>query len=320
MLARKYQAFPGDRYISDLKKAAKSSRSWIGALRIAILISAVADLYIMWDLVCLALDETKPVDLIPSLLSGGTEHLLAGGTTFFITLSLVLSYLFIGHLVGKKAREYKEFRNASSLVVTIVASLVEALALVCIAFFRLVCKVLEAGLSGGSGMSSGAFSEFSDASASAGLGWEVFTPAGFADFLAGGVSDNVLVDAAIDAAVLAAIMFLGAFLSMVVAYYKGDPIAGRTLRSAQANLHNDSRAYWLAYYRAAADPAKEREYEAAERRLDREAVGVLFSLSSLASQLNGILDPADAREFRSASSLAIDHCCASTTTEGGFVS
>ena len=291
MFGRSYRAFPGDTYVADLKKAAKSSRSWVKWLWLGIFLSSVADLYIVWTLICFVTDAYDPDYVIECFMSGKVPTsllfskpeltvdgvLIPGAISLLITVALVVSYLFVGHTIGKKAREFKEFRKVSSLLSTMLAAIAEAVVLILIVYFRYRA--------------------------------EMALPDNAQAIAAG---DTLVIERAfLTVVVLAITMLLGAFLSMLVAYYEGNCVTEMILRESKAHIYDDARVYRQAYYCYASDADKERGYDKAERAIDEEAIGVAFSLSSLASQLNGIVDPADANEFRSVSKMV---------AEGGYAS
>ena len=97
--------------------------------------------------------------------------------------------------------------------------------------------------------------------------------------------------------VMTLMMALSAFLSCIYAYYSGDVISEAVYRRGKTMLPSDRALYDKVFFDQSSDIGKEREYEARERELDRRAIESAFKLGSIASQLNGMVDPADAYEF-----------------------
>lgn len=288
--SKKYEAFPGDRYIANLEIAAKASKPWVRVLWVAVLISACADFYIVWDLLAQLLEWTDPSDVLAGLRYGVFD--LEGP---FVVCALVASYIFLGRVVGKKAAEYKAFRAKSSFAIASIAFVFDCLMLVVVTilrFFSEIKKVLNLSADGANDEAFGeAVLDALTAFSSGGIG-------GFFESLG-----PVAVIAVMNALSLALVMVLGAALSMIASYYGSDPVASEKLCDAKSSLHQDSQVYEKVYFQYAADPEKDRRYEEQEQRLDEEMIGAVLQLSSLASQLNGVLDPADAQEFRQASSI-----------------
>ncbi len=246
------QAFPGDTYLADMHNAAKSGKPWTKRLLIAVVLGFFADLYFLHDTVDIAFDNASG-----SFLSF-YGWIVAG--------ALVLLYLFIGFTFGKKLRDYKSFRESSSLVSAIVAVVVLIIALVALTIFRLSAE-LEASV--GTVMNS------------------------FFSYLA--ANDYFIQISKVF--VMTLVMALSTFVSALYSYYSGDAVSEAVYRESVAALPADRALYNRVFFEHSNNIDKEREYEAQERELDRRAVESAFKLGSLASQLNGMVDPADAYEF-----------------------
>ena len=96
---------------------------------------------------------------------------------------------------------------------------------------------------------------------------------------------------------LTLMMTLSVYLSSVYAYYSGDSISEAVYRRSKAMLPADRVLFNKVFSERSNDIVKERDYEARERELDRRAVESAFKLGFIGSQLNGMVDPADAYEF-----------------------
>ena len=102
---------------------------------------------------------------------------------------------------------------------------------------------------------------------------------------------------------LITVMFAGALLEVLHAYYVDDPFTLEEERLARAHIAEDRLIYDQTFAQVAVNDQKSRAYEEQERRLDSRAISCAFRLSELAAQLNGIVDPADAQDFSEASRL-----------------
>ena len=246
------QAYPGDTYLLDTHKAADEGKPWARWLIVAVIFGFFADLYFLHDTVDVAFDNASG-----SFLSV-YSWVVAG--------ALVLLYLFIGHIGGKKLRDYKVFRVGSSLVAAIVAFAFLAIALIALTVFRLSTELDASVLS---------------------------VVRSFLSYL----SENDYVIPVSKVFVMTLVMLLSAFISALHAYYSGDAVSETVYRESVAALPSDTALYNKVFFEHSNNVEKEREYEEQERALDRRAVESAFKLASIASQLNGMVDPADAYEF-----------------------
>ena len=183
--------------------------------------------------------------------------------------ALVFLYLFIGHVFGKKLQDYIVFRDKLSLASAIVALLILVIALVALTIFRLSADANVPVIT--------AFRSFFVI-----LGGEQYRDAVSAVF------------------VMTLIMLLSAYVSALHAYYSGDAVSEAVYRKSVAALPADRAMYNRVFFEHTNDIERERQYEERERELDKRAVESAFALGSLASQLNGMVDPADAYEFMQA--------------------
>ncbi len=261
-------AFPGDTYIADLTLAAKTKRSWVLPLIGIILLSAIADIGILAKIIAVNFDYDEADPMI-----------------WFLAAVIAFCYIGIGLTAGNKAREACAFGRRTSWILFIVAFVAEVAVLFLIAWLRYRMQIESDDLKLlANGAASSSFSGGSE---------EVSAS-----------NDSASPKVLHETIFLAIIMFLGAFLSVVVAYYRTDAVTEEKARRAKAALPEDAALYSRVYFEIAANDKKDREYEAEECRLDERAVESAFRLSSLASQLNGILDPADAHDFRQMSRQA----------------
>ena len=179
---------------------------------------------------------------------------------------LVLLYILLGMLFGNKLKESIVFRSKWSAFATVIVGAVLIIALFLLTVFRLSAE-LEAGF----------FSVFNS----------------FFTYLA----SNDYVDQISKVFVMTLMMSLSAFISALYAYYRNDVISGKIYTESKAMLASDIALYNKVYFEYSDCIDKERDYELKERELDKKAVDSAFKLGSIASQLNGIVDPADAYEF-----------------------
>lgn len=257
------QAFPGDTYLEDMREAAKAGKPWAGKLIFAIVLCFFADLYFLHDTVDIAFDNVE----------GGFLSIYAWG----IAAALVLLYLYIAFVFGKKFKEYRAFGVTSSCVSAIIAAVVLLLALFFLTVFRLSSEL--------------------DSSVGEVIG-------SFFPYL----SSSDYVTEISKVFVMTLMMALSAFLSSIYAYYRGDVISEAVYRKGKTMLPSDRLLYNRVFFDYSNDVDKEREYEARERELDRRATESAFKLGSIASQLNGMVDPADAYEFIEArNALSVDY-------------
>lgn len=301
------KAFPGDTYISDLKRASKTGKAWTRLLGFAVLLSVIADFYLLQDAFAWMLGEASVTDI---LADGGSLLQVAISPSVFVCVALVVLYLVFSDIAGKKLAEFRAFHGASSLFAFLLLLLVLMVVLAFIAMVRFesIIDEVSVDVSGGFAGGFGGGDAFGGAedfgfSASSGFGApaqdDLFDP--FADFWALSSSDRV--SALIRTALITSVMMLGAFLEMVRSYCSFNPYAGEKLRLAEGCIAEDRRLYMSVYAQHAADPVKNLGYEEKERELDREAVACSFRISELAAQLNGIVDPADAHDFCAVSRL-----------------
>lgn len=117
------------------------------------------------------------------------------------------------------------------------------------------------------------------------------------------------VDVLFPAIALSLIMFIGALLEMYYAYCTYDAYAGEKKRLAESHIAEDRLLYEKVYFDIVSSPEKNLEYERRERELDRKALECAFKVNKLSTQLNSIVDPADAYDFTSIS-RSINHSVA----------
>lgn len=270
------QAFPGDTYISDLQVAAKSGKIWTKFLFSVVVLAAIADFYFMQDTLAVAAgwpavkQITEVIDtFLGNQVSGDAANPLAIAGTLIVAASMVFTYLFIGRIAGKKYKEYRSFGERQNLAEMLIALAFEVIALIGFTVIRYDGEMLQL---------------------------DPASPTFYEDYMA----------ALVMTALMTLIMVVAAFLAIFHSYVTGDSVAAATLENARASLSEDRALYDREFAKHAINPSRNRKYERRELDIDNRAIASAFRLSSLASQLNGVLDPADAYEFRQIGRMAID--------------
>lgn len=222
--------------------------------------------------------------------------------TYFVPIALLASYLCMGYLAGKKIIEFKSLRRKPALITAVIFTVFEIIVLVALFIIRCYGEVQRSGGMGGGGLTSSL--SFGSAgtltlgkSSSNGL-------SAFADKVA-----DLGVDVLFPAIALSLIMFIGALLEMYYAYCTYDAYAGEKKRLAESHIAEDRLLYEKVYFDIVSSPEKNLEYERRERELDRKALECAFKVNKLSTQLNSIVDPADAYDFTSIS-RSINHSVA----------
>lgn len=222
--------------------------------------------------------------------------------TYFVPIALLASYLCMGYLAGKKIIEFKSLRRKPALITAVIFTVFEIIVLVALFIIRCYGEVQRSGgMSGGGLTSSLSFGSAGTLtlgkSSSSGL-------SAFADKVA-----DLGVDVLFPAIALSLIMFIGALLEMYYAYCTYDAYAGEKKRLAESHIAEDRLLYEKVYFDIVSSPEKNLEYERRERELDRKALECAFKVNKLSTQLNSIVDPADAYDFTSIS-RSINHSVA----------
>lgn len=222
--------------------------------------------------------------------------------TYFVPIALLASYLCMGYLAGKKIIEFKSLRRKPALITAVIFTVFEIIVLVALFIIRCYGEVQRSGGMGGGGLTSSL--SFGSAgtltlgkSSSNGL-------SAFAVKVA-----DLGVDVLFPAIALSLIMFIGALLEMYYAYCTYDAYAGEKKRLAESHIAEDRLLYEKVYFDIVSSPEKNLEYERRERELDRKALECAFKVNKLSTQLNSIVDPADAYDFTSIS-RSINHSVA----------
>lgn len=301
------KAFPGDTYVADLKKATKTGKVWTRFLFLMVLLSVLADFYLLQDAFAWMLGEASMADM---MARGDSLMSMILSPSVYVCAVLVVLYLVFADIAGKKLAEFRAFRGRSSVFAFGLLVIVLLVVLGFIALVRFESIVDELGAAGvGQSMGSfgggDAFGSGGNASASSAFGFGVSSQGAatgmLSDFWALDPGDQL--DALTRTALITSVMMLGAFLEMLHSYYSFDPYAGEKLRLAEGCIAEDKRLYLSVYARYVMDVDKNAEYEAKEQELDKETVACAFRISELAAQLNGIVDPADAHDFCAVSRL-----------------
>ena len=206
----------------------------------------------------------------------------------------------MGYLAGKKIIEFKSLRRKPALITAVIFTVFEIIVLVALFIIRCYGEVQRNGGMGGSGLANslsiGSAGTLSLVKASPSHGLSTFVDK---------VSD-LGVDVLFPAIALSLIMFIGALLEMYCAY---DAYAGEKKRLAESHIAEDRLLYEKVYFDIVSSPEKNLEYERRERELDRKALECAFKVNKLSTQLNSIVDPADAYDFTSIS-RSINHSVA----------
>ncbi|MDO5426686.1 MAG: hypothetical protein Q4F54_02805 [Coriobacteriia bacterium] len=189
-------------------------------------------------------------------------------------------YLFVSIVFGKKLSEYMAFRDTSSLVSTIVALAILVLALASLTVFRLSSEISAMG----------------DGQTKVSV---LQIIAGFFSILA----SPKYVDPVSKVFVMTLIMSLSAIIGAIYAYYGSDAVSGRIYRISLSELPKDRALYNKIFLKNSNNIETERNYDLQEWKIDKQAVDSAFKLGSIASQLNGMVDPADAHDFLEAQKL-----------------
>lgn len=207
----------------------------------------------------------------------------------------------MGYLAGKKIIEFKSLRRKPALITAVIFTVFEIIVLVALFIIRCYGEVQRSGGmgDGGLGFSFGNAGTLSLGKASPSNGLSAF-----ADKVA-----DLGVDVLFPAIALSLIMFIGALLEMYYAYCTYDAYAGEKKRLAESHIAEDRLLYEKNYFDIVSSPEKNLEYERRERELDRKALECAFKVNKLSTQLNSIVDPADAYDFTSIS-RSINHSVA----------
>lgn len=222
--------------------------------------------------------------------------------TYFVPIALLASYLCMGYLAGKKIIEFKSLRRKPALITAVIFTVFEIIVLVALFVIRCYGEVQRSGGMGGGGLTS----SLSFGSAGT-LTLGKSSSNGLSSFF-DKVSD-LGVDVLFPAIALSLIMFIGALLEMYYAYCTYDAYAGEKKRLAESHIAEDRLLYEKVYFDIVSSPEKNLEYERRERALDRKALECAFKVNKLSTQLNSIVDPADAYDFTSIS-RSINHSVA----------
>lgn len=276
------KAFPGDTYIADLCRASKTRKPWVSIIVFIIALSLFADYWLLADAFDMAFQSGFWI-------------------TYFVPIALLASYLCMGYLAGKKIIEFKSLRRKPALITAVIFTVFEIIVLVALFIIRCYGEVQRSGGmgDGGLGFSFGSTGTLSLGKASPSNGLSAF-----ADKVA-----DLGVDVLFPAIALSLIMFIGALLEMYYAYCTYDAYAGEKKRLAESHIAEDRLLYEKVYFDIVSSPEKNLEYERRERELDRKALECAFKVNKLSTQLNSIVDPADAYDFTSIS-RSINHSVA----------
>ncbi|MEC4175040.1 hypothetical protein VIN30_01065 [Adlercreutzia sp. R7] len=271
------------------------------ALFLVVIISALVDFYLLQDAFAWMLGTASLTDLLTSHNGGRQTSDSAGAVFSALTCgALVVLYLVFGSVAGKKFSEFKAFRGGGSFAVAVILFIAMIIILVFIALVR-YCSILDT-----IGNSSTVTDTFGGGFAGTAVG------GGFGEGL-GSLTDESDAGLSLDLRFsslalvqtlgLVAVMFLGAILEVVHAYYSLDPYAAEKKRLAEAHVPEDRRLYESVYASYAVGPDKNIGREEHERNLDKRTVDAAFRICELSTQLNSIVDPADAYDFCSVSRM-----------------
>ena len=280
------KAYAGDSYVYDLTVASRAGKPWTSLVMFGVFLTVLADFALLSSVFSYLFDTG----------SDGFKNFLLN---YVVPCSTIAGYLFIGFFAGKKLREYRVLRRRSALASFIVFMVIEVVILLLISLVRYYSELAIAGVgasnafSGGFGGGSGGFS--------GGFGGQGFgaSKQGLLESL--GLTFDA--DALWCALMLSFVMCLGALLEMYHSYCTYDPFAAEKKCLAEAHIAEDRLLYEKVYFETVSSLEKNAAYEERERELDRRTVDSAFRISELATQLNGIVDPADAYDFCTISRL-----------------
>lgn len=229
--------------------------------------------------------------------------------TYFVPIALLASYLCMGYLAGKKIIEFKSLRRKPALITAVIFTVFEIVVLVALFIIRCYGEAQRSGDMGSGGLSSGGLSSslsLGNAASTLSLSKPSSSPGLFEFF---DIVSELGVEVLFPAIALSLIMFIGALLEMYYAYCTYDAYAGEKKRLAESHIAEDRLLYEKVYFDIVSSPEKNLEYERRERELDRKALACAFKVNKLSTQLNSIVDPADAYDFTSIS-RSINHSVA----------
>ncbi|MCI8425195.1 MAG: hypothetical protein HFJ72_05985 [Adlercreutzia sp.] len=298
------KAFPSDTYIEDLSKSVKTDKVWVKWLPWVIALTVLADFYLLQDAFAWMLETASLADVAAFILPflDKAEYvtdamIVQAFFSLFVCVALIAVYLTFCSLAGRKLAEYRAFRGGKCLgsCLFYLAAVLTILAFITIVRY---CSILD---EASASSTTSTFSGFgASGSSDSGFGFG----GSFGSEAIGGSLDLRFDELAfVQTLGLVAVMFAGALLEILHAYYAIDPYAVEKKRLAQAYVAEDRLLYDQTFARLAVDGQRARAYEEQERRLDSRTINTAFRLSELAAQLNGIVDPADAQDFSEASRL-----------------
>lgn len=224
--------------------------------------------------------------------------------TYFVPIALLASYLCMGYLAGKKIIEFKSLRRKPALITAVIFTVFEIVVLVVLFIIRCYGEAQRSGDMGSGGLSSSL--SLGNAASTLSLSKPSSSPGLFEFF---DIVFELGVEVLFPAIALSLIMFIGALLEMYYAYCTYDAYAGEKKRLAESHIAEDRLLYEKVYFDIVSSPEKNLEYERRERELDRKALACAFKVNKLSTQLNSIVDPADAYDFTSIS-RSINHSVA----------
>ena len=284
------KAYPSDTYIANLSRATKTRRSWTGLLQLIVVLSVLADFYLLNDAFAWMLGTESFADAFSDILDRSiTGDTIEALFPALICIALVLIYLTLCRAAGNRLAEFRALKRKSALSAFLVFAVLIISILGLISFVRYYSIWdLSQSNSSSNALSGLRFSSATDSSTSEG-----FSFGGSNTEKGLGFDPNAL----IQTLGLVSVMLLGAFLEMLHAYCSIDPFAAEKRRIAEAHVAEDHMLYETVFARHAINPERILDYEKSERELDRKAINCSFRVSELATQLNGIVDPADAHDF-----------------------
>lgn len=286
-LPRKTNRFPkayeGDTYVKDLNKSSKARAPWVSFFPLGVALACLADLYLLSDTMNMVIRDDLYILIFPVI-------------SVFVALALFGVCAFFSYIVGRRIREYTAFEKRTALASSIFLLVINIGVLITLFLVRLDGEVKKSG-GYGSGLQQLSFGGSSEGTLS--IGASSGGDGGILAFVGTIIekATDMGPDVWINALVLSLIMLLAIILEAFYAYFSYDPFAGEKKKLAEAYAAEDRQLYERIFFERVSTPEKCKEYERRERELDKRVVTSAFKINRIATQLNGMVDPADAYDF-----------------------
>lgn len=262
------KAYPGDTYLEDCARAAKSKSSWSGVLVVGAALAAMVDLYNIHDLFAKTSDASS-----------------ADAFTWLVAIGIVAVYVFVGFAVGNPLRSWRAYGERSDFAIAALAGAAELAIVAAVAYFRYGAEAAIA-----------ANKDYVTSMSAASAGTSQI----------GSLPTTVSADPLAMTLLYTFIMVAGALMSIVYAYKHRNALAERAFDESSSLLMRDRAIYDQAFRSVMGDAGAERDAERRERELDVQMTRVVARINMLAADAAMVLDPADAYEVMQASRLVAD--------------